>query len=275
MTPDQSPPPAVEFEHVSFSFDDHVVLRDVSFTIPKGTMTVLLGESGAGKSVALKLILGLLRPDSGAIRVNGQRVDTMPEQELMRVRADIGMVFQELALFDSLTVAENVGYRLAEEMRMPPDQVRARVEEVLGFIGLAEFIDRMPSALSGGQRRRVAIGRAMAPRPDLILFDDPTTGLDPIIASSVDDEIVKLRDLERVTSIFVTQQIRDAFYIATHHAVRRDGGIEIVGAEMGTEPADFMVLHEGRIFFRGSADELTSSTDPYLREFLYMTLPPW
>lgn len=275
MTPDQSPPPAVEFEHVSFSFDDHAVLRDVSFTIPKGTMTVLLGESGAGKSVALKLILGLLRPDSGAIRVNGQRVDTMPEQELMRVRADIGMVFQELALFDSLTVAENVGYRLAEEMRMPPDQVRARVEEVLGFIGLAEFIDRMPSALSGGQRRRVAIGRAMAPRPDLILFDDPTTGLDPIIASSVDDEIVKLRDLERVTSIFVTQQIRDAFYIATHHAVRRDGGIEIVGAEMGTEPADFMVLHEGRIFFRGSADELTSSTDPYLREFLYMTLPPW
>jgi phospholipid/cholesterol/gamma-HCH transport system ATP-binding protein len=277
MTPDPTPPPpAVEFEHVSFSFDDHIVLRDVSFAIPLGTMTVLLGESGAGKSVALKLILGLLRPDSGAIRVNGQRVDTMAEPELMRVRADIGMVFQELALFDSLTVAENVGYRLSEEMGMPPDQVRSRVEEVLGFIGLGEFIDRMPSALSGGQRRRVAIGRAMAPKPDLILFDDPTTGLDPIIASSVDDEIVKLRDLERVTSIFVTQQIRDAFYIATHHAVRRDGRIEIVGVEEGgTEPADFMVLHEGRIFFRGSADELTSSPDPYLREFLYMTLPPW
>jgi phospholipid/cholesterol/gamma-HCH transport system ATP-binding protein len=134
----------------------------------------------------------------------------------------------------------------------------------------------MPSELSGGQRRRVAIGRAMAPRPGLILFDDPTTGLDPIIAATVDDEIVKLRDFEQLTSIFVTQQIRDAFYIATHHAVRRDGRIEIVGAEeAGTEPADFMVLHEGRIYFRGSADELTASTDAYLREFLYMTLPPW
>jgi phospholipid/cholesterol/gamma-HCH transport system ATP-binding protein len=275
MTGATTPPPAVEFDGVSFAFDDEPVLRDISFTVPKGTMTVLLGESGAGKSVTLKLILGLLRPDSGAIHVNGERVDTMPEAALMRVRADIGMVFQELALFDSLTVAENVGYRLAEELSMPPDEVRARVEEVLSFIGLSEFIDRMPSELSGGQRRRVAIGRAMAPRPKLVLFDDPTTGLDPIISSSVDDEIVKLRDLEHVTSIFVTQQIRDAFYIATHHAVRRDGRIDIVGAEAGTEPADFMVLREGRIVFRGSADELTASTDPYLREFLYMTLPPW
>jgi phospholipid/cholesterol/gamma-HCH transport system ATP-binding protein len=268
-------PPAVEFEHVSFGFDEQPVLRDVSFTIPKGTMTVMLGESGAGKSVTLKLIMGLLRPDDGAIRVNGERVDTMSERELMRVRADIGMVFQELALFDSLTVAENVGYRLGQELRLPQDEVHARVAEVLGFIGLADFAGRMPSELSGGQRRRVAIGRAMAPRPGLILFDDPTTGLDPIIAATVDDEIVKLRDFEQLTSIFVTQQIRDAFYIATHHAVRRDGRIEIVGAEeAGTEPADFMVLHEGRIYFRGSADELTASTDAYLREFLYMTLPP-
>jgi phospholipid/cholesterol/gamma-HCH transport system ATP-binding protein len=275
MTDVHTDPPAVEFEHVSFSFDDLVVLNDVSFAIPKGTMTVVLGESGVGKSVTLKLIMGLLKPDDGAIRVNGERVDTMSEPELMRVRADIGMVFQELALFDSLTVAENVGYRLSQELRLPPDQVDARVQEVLGFIGLAEFVDRMPSELSGGQRRRVAIGRAMAPRPGLILFDDPTTGLDPIIAATVDDEIVKLRDFERLTSIFVTQQIRDAFYIATHHSVRRDGRIEIVGAEAGTEPADFMVLHQGRIYFRGSADELTASTDEYLREFLYMTLPPW
>jgi phospholipid/cholesterol/gamma-HCH transport system ATP-binding protein len=194
----------------------------------------------------------------------------------MHVRADLGMVFQELALFDSLTVAENVGYRLSEEMRMPEEQVRVRVEEVLGFIGLAEFMDRMPSELSGGQRRRVAIARAMAPKPSLILFDDPTTGLDPIIASTVDDEIVKLRDLEQVTSVFVTQQIRDAFYIATHHATRKNGTIEIVDThEQGLEPAEFMLLHTGQIRFRGTADELLSSQDAYLREFMYMTLPPW
>ena len=273
---DSTIPPAVEFDRVSFAFDDHVILRDVTFTVPKGTMTILLGESGAGKSVTLKLALGLLRPDSGAIRINGVRVDNMPEQELMHVRADLGMVFQELALFDSLTVAENVGYRLSEEMRMPEDQVQVRVAEVLGFIGLAEFTDRMPSELSGGQRRRVAIARAMAPKPSLILFDDPTTGLDPIIASTVDDEIVKLRDLEQVTSIFVTQQIRDAFYIATHHATRKNGTIEIVDThEQGLEPAEFMLLHTGQIRFRGTADELLSSQDAYLREFMYMTLPPW
>ena len=269
-------PPAVEFDRVSFAFDDRVILRDVSFTVPKGTMTILLGASGVGKSVTLKLILGLLRPDGGTIRVNGERVDNMPEQELMRVRADVGMVFQELALFDSLTVAENVGYRLAEEMHLPDEQVRARVEEVLGFIGLSEYMERMPSELSGGQRRRVAIARAMASKPSLVLFDDPTTGLDPIISSTVDEEIVKLRDLEQVTSIFVTQQIRDAFYIATHHAIRRNGKIEILDPEEGgTAPAEFMLLHDGEIHFRGSADELMASEDEYVRNFLYMTLPPW
>ena len=147
----------------------------------------------------------------------------MTERDLMRVRGDIGMLFQESALFDSLTVAENVGYRLYEETDMPDDQVRSRIEEVLGFIGLGEYIDRMPSELSGGQRRRVAIARAMAAKPNLLLFDDPTTGLDPITATTVDDEIVKLRDLEHVTSIVVTHQIRDAFYVATHEAVRSDG----------------------------------------------------
>ena len=179
-------------------------------------------------------------------------------------------------MFDSLTVAENVGYRLSEEMHMPEGQVQARVEEVLGFIGLGEFIDRMPSELSGGQRRRVAIARAMAPKPSLVLFDDPTTGLDPIIASTVDEEIVKLRDLERLTSIFVTQQIRDAFYIATHHAIRKNGTIEIVDAhEKGAAAAEFMLLHDGGIHFRGSAAELMASQDEYVRNFLYMTLPPW
>ena len=186
------------------------------------------------------------------------------------------MLFQESALFDSLTVAENVGYRLYEETDMPADQVRSRIQEVLGFIGLGEYIDRMPSELSGGQRRRVAIARAMAAKPNLLLFDDPTTGLDPIIATTVDDEIVKLRDLGHVTSVVVTHQIRDAFYVATHEAVRTNGRPQIlVASEARGERASFMVLHEGRIYFEGTAAALLASRDSYLREFLFMTLPPW
>ena len=270
------PPPAVVFEHVSLAFDEHVVLRDVSFSVPKGTMRILLGASGAGKSVLLKLILGLLRPDSGRISVNGQRIDDMRERDLLQMRADIGMLFQENALFDSLTVAENVGYRLYEETDMPRDAVRARVEEVLAFIGLGDCIDRMPSTLSGGQRRRVAIARAMAAKPGLLLFDDPTTGLDPIIATTVDDEIVKLRDLQHVTSFVVTHQIRDAHYIATHQAVSDEGRVRIVPAEaVSVTRAEFMVLYEGRIRFDGSATELLSSRDEYLKNFLFRTLPPW
>jgi phospholipid/cholesterol/gamma-HCH transport system ATP-binding protein len=226
--------------------------------------------------VVLKLVLGLMRPDAGRILVNGQRVDSMPERDLLQLRADMGIAFQENALFDSLTVAENVGYRLYEESHLPIDQVRARVEEVLAFIGLGEFIDRMPATLSGGQRRRVGIARAMASKPSLLLFDDPTTGLDKIIARNVDDDIVKLRDLEHVTSIVATHQIRDAFYIATHQAVRKDRQVEIVDApDAENARVEFMVLHEGRIHFQGSAPELLASDDPYLKEFLYRTLPPW
>ena len=265
--------PAVVFDKVSFAFDDHVVLRDISFSVPKGSMRILLGASGTGKSVVLKLILGLLRPDSGTILVNGHQIEHMSEHDLLRIRGDIGMLFQESALFDSLTVAENVGYRLYEETSLPADQVRERVAEVLGFIGLGEYIDRMPSELSGGQRRRVAIARAMAAKPNLLLFDDPTTGLDPIISSTVDDEIVKLRDLEHVTSVVVTHQIRDAFYVARHEATRTDGRVNIL--ESSEERARFMVLHDGRIYFEGSGAELLASQDAYLKEFLFMTLPPW
>jgi len=268
--------PAVEFQHVSFAFDDHVILNDISFTIPVGSMRVLLGPSGAGKSILLKLILGLFRPDSGQILLNGRRIDDMPERDLLKVRADVGMLFQETALFDSLTVAGNVGYRLSEETEMPPGEVDARVAEVLGFVGLAEYGDRMPSELSGGQRRRVAIARAMASRPKLLLFDDPTVGLDPVIATTVDDEIVKLRDLEQVTAVVVTHQIRDAHYIATHEAARTADRIEIREAdEAKSAHAVFMVLHEGRIQFEGSAKDLLAAKDPYLERFLFMTLPPW
>src|SRR5678815_4468933 len=183
----------------------------------------------------------------------------MSERDLMRIRGDIGMLFQESALFDSLTVAENVGYRLYEETTMPLDQVRSRIEEVLGFIGLGEYIDRMPSELSGGQRRRVAIARAIAAKPSLLLFDDPTSGLDPITATTVDDEIVKLRDLEHVTSIVVTHTIRDAFYIATHEAVRTNGTVQIRAADEKGDRATFLVLHQGRIYFEGSAEALRTS----------------
>jgi phospholipid/cholesterol/gamma-HCH transport system ATP-binding protein len=268
--------PAVEFEDVSIAFDDRVVLRDLSFRIAPASMTILLGASGSGKTVVLKLILGLLRPDAGRISVNGQRIDDMRERNLLRVRADIGMLFQENALFDSLTVDENVGYQLYEGGAMPPGEARQRVEEVLAFVGLEEYVDRMPAALSGGQRKRVAIARAMASRPGLLLFDDPTTGLDPIIAASVDDEIVKLRDLEHTTSVLVTHQIRDAFYIANHEAVRTSDGVRIVpGDPNAVGNATFLVLHEGRIQFEGTAGEMLASPDGYLREFLFRTLPPW
>jgi phospholipid/cholesterol/gamma-HCH transport system ATP-binding protein len=269
-------PAAIELSHVALAFDDQVVLRDVSFAVPRGSTSILLGASGSGKSIILKMILGLLRPDAGAVLVHGRRVDTMSERELMAVRAGIGMLFQENALFDSLTVAENVGYRLSEETDMPDGEVRRRVDEVLGFVGLAEYVDRLPSELSGGQRRRVAIARAMATRPHVLLFDDPTSGLDPIIATTIADEIVKLRDLEHATSIVVTHQIRDAFYIATHEAIG-DARQYRVGKipDGGATKAHFLVLHDGRIGFEGSAAELQASEDPHLREFLFKTLPPW
>ena len=276
MSDEPSTSPTVMFDKVSFAFDDHVILREVSFSVPKGSMSILLGASGAGKSILLRLIMGLLRPDEGSITVGGERVDRMSEHDLLRLRGDIGMLFQDNALFDSLTVAENVGYRLYEETDLPTDEVGERVAEVLGFIGLGEYGDRMPSALSGGQRRRVAIARAMAAKPNLLLFDDPTTGLDPVIASTVDDEIVKLRDLEQVTSILVTHQIRDAFYVARHEAVIADGRARVLPAsDAKAELTRFMVLHEGQILFEGSGKALLASKDAYLKEFLFMTLPPW
>jgi phospholipid/cholesterol/gamma-HCH transport system ATP-binding protein len=266
---------AVVFERVNLAFDDHVVLDDLSFVVPTGSMRILLGPSGSGKSVILKLILGLLKPDSGSITVCGQRVDTMPELDLLKMRSGIGMSFQENALFDSLTVAENVGFRLIEE-GLPDDAVDERVDEVLGFVGLRDFADRMPSQLSGGQRRRVGIARGMASKPSLMLLDDPITGLDPLIAMTVDDEIIKLRDLEQVTSLLVTHQIRDAYYVATHAAVAGDGKVTIVDADPSqSEQIEFMLLHKGRIHLQASAQKLFSSEDPFVKEYLYKTLPPW
>jgi phospholipid/cholesterol/gamma-HCH transport system ATP-binding protein len=262
--------PVIVFDHVELAFDDRVVLKDLSFTLIKGHTKIILGASGSGKSTALKIIVGLLRADSGVVWVNGQRVDELKEDDLMKVRADLGMIFQEGALFDSLTVRENVGYKLYEETNQPLDEVDRRVQEVLGFIGLGEHIEKMPSELSGGQRRRVAIARAMAFKPNIMLYDEATTGLDPITATTVDDEIIKLRDLEKVSSIVVTHQLRDAFYVATHMAVREASGeVRIVPATPGKErEAEFIMLRDGLIVFEGDADALRASTDPYIKEFL-------
>jgi phospholipid/cholesterol/gamma-HCH transport system ATP-binding protein len=261
--------PMVVLDRVSLAFDEKVILKAVSFTLLSGHTKIILGASGAGKSMTLKIILGLIKADGGAVWVNGARVDQLAEEELMAVRANVGMVFQEGALFDSLTVRENVGYRLYEETKMPLGEINQRVEEVLSFIGLGEFIDRMPSALSGGQRRRVAIARAMASKPRILLYDEPTTGLDPITATTVDDEIIKLRDLENVSSIVVTHQLRDAFYIATHEAVRENGRIRIVPSDKKKErEAEFVMLRSGVLSFEGDAESLRTSKDPYLEEFL-------
>jgi phospholipid/cholesterol/gamma-HCH transport system ATP-binding protein len=271
--------PIIVFDKVNLSFDDNAILRDVSFTLQTGHSKVFLGASGAGKSTILRLTLGLLKPDSGRIFVNGEEIESMDEDELMRVRADLGMVFQEGALFDSLTVRENVGYKLYEELQWPIEKVDTRVREVLGFIGLADYIDRMPSELSGGQRRRVAIARAMAARPRILLYDEPTTGLDPITSLTVDEEIIKLRDLEGVSSVLVTHQLRDAFFVAEHAASRAAGdaasgdGGKVAFEKAPPDKADqaeFIMLKDGQIAFEGNASELRAAArrDEYIRAFL-------
>ena len=267
---DEDGAPVVLFDRVQLAFDEKVVLEDVSFTLIKGHTKIILGASGSGKSTILKIIVGLLRSDAGVVWVNGGRVDQLSERELMHVRGDLGMIFQEGALFDSLTVRENVGYKLYEETNMPLEQVDRRVEEVLGFMGLSEHIEKMPSDLSGGQRRRVAIARAMAFKPRILLYDEATTGLDPITATTVDDEIIKLRDLEGVSSIVVTHQLRDAFYVAEHMAVRgQDGAVEIRPATpQKADEAEFIMLKDGVICFEGNAADLRRSDDPYLKKFL-------
>jgi phospholipid/cholesterol/gamma-HCH transport system ATP-binding protein len=262
--------PIIVFDDVSLAFDDKEILQNISFTLKTGHTKIFLGASGAGKSTILRLILGLLKPDGGSIFVNGERVDNMREDDLMKVRADLGMVFQEGALFDSLTVRENVGYKLFEESDMPLDQVNRRVEEVLGFVRLSEFIDRRPSELSGGQRRRVAIARAMTAKPRILLYDEPTTGLDPITSLTIDEEIIKLRDLEGVSSIVVTHQLRDAFFIAEHMAIRNGNVRFEKSPPKKADEAEFIMLKDGGISFEGNASELREAAgkNPYIDAFL-------
>lgn len=262
--------PVIVFERVFLAFGDNVILKDISFELRAGYSKIFLGASGAGKSTILKLILGLLKPQAGKIWVNGVRVDTLGESDMMKVRDDVGMVFQEGALFDSLSVRENVGYKLYEESDTPLEDVHRRVEEVLGWVELEEHIDKMPSELSGGQRRRVAIARAMTFQPRILLYDEPTTGLDPITSITIDDEIVKLRDIEGVSSLVVTHQLRDAFYVAERMAFRgNDGRIQFVPATPEKlAQTEFVMLRDGLIHFEGTAKELRATNDPYLALFL-------
>jgi len=260
--------PIVSFRAVELAFD-RPILHNLSFDLHLGETKIILGGSGSGKTTILRLILGLLKPDAGAIRVDGADVGNLGEDELRAVRLKIGMVFQEGALFDSLTVAENVGFRLRED-GLPDEQVEERVREMLGFVGLAEHYAKSPSELSGGQRRRVAVARALAARPQIMLYDEPTTGLDPITATSITDLIVKVRDLDGVSSILVTHQLRDAFNVARTFTWREGGDfgfrrVEDLKLLAGT---DFLMLREGHVQFEGSPHELVTSTDPYLKEFL-------
>ena len=265
-------PLALVFEHVSLAFDDHVVLHDVSFTIEDGELVTLIGPSGSGKSLILKLALGLFQPDAGTIVVYGQHVERLGEADLLGVRDGIGMLFQESALFDSLTVGENVGFKLEDRYHQAPEAVRARVGEILGVVGLEDYVDRMPAQLSGGQRRRVALARAMVDTPRLLLLDDPTGGLDPITSKAVMAEVIKVRDLHEATTIVVTHQLQDAFYIATHegdptHPLHRRR------AERAAR-ARFLVLRDGAVVFDGTAAALLKSDDPWIVRSLCGWFPP-
>lgn len=264
----------ISFRNVYFAYPgaEEYALQDVSFDLPESGIVIVLGGSGSGKSTILKLILGLIKPESGRIVVDGEEITNMSEPELMGERAKMGMVFQEGALFDSLTVAENVAFRLSEqeEWKEKDEAIDKRVRDMLGFVGLEEFYDRMPSELSGGQRRRVAVARGMAHHPQLMLYDEPTTGLDPITAGTICDLIVKLRDLEGVSSILVTHQLRDAFHVAQSFLFRRNGRFDYYRLDnldilWGTE---FIMLDEGKVVFRGRQKELRESTHPYVRQFL-------
>jgi phospholipid/cholesterol/gamma-HCH transport system ATP-binding protein len=260
--------PIVSFRDVDLSFD-RPILRGVSFDLHAGATKVVLGGSGSGKTTLLRLMLGLVRPDSGTVRVDGVDVARLDEDELRRVRLKIGMVFQEGALFDSLSVAENVGYRLVEDGE-PEEVVDARVAEMLGFVGLLAHADKSPAELSGGQRRRVAFARALAARPGIMLYDEPTTGLDPITATTITDLIVKVRDLDGASSILVTHQLRDAFNVARTFVRKQGGefGYHRIDDLTQLEGTDFLMLREGRVVFEGSPHELMESKDPYIRDFL-------
>jgi phospholipid/cholesterol/gamma-HCH transport system ATP-binding protein len=259
--------PMVEFDDVSIGFEGHQVLSNVSFSVAHGETRILLGPAGGGKSVLMKLANGLVEPDSGEIRVFGRSLREMTQKEMFEMRAHVGMVFQESALFDSLNVEDNVAYRLEEE-HVDPKEIRERVLEALRFVDLENVIDKFPSELSGGMRRRVSIARAIISRPDLILYDSPTGGLDPITSTTIIELVVKQRDVSHTTCLLVTHRLQDAFTLATHRFNPQEKRMERI-PDNGIDPSTkFLVLNEGRIVFDGTTLELTHTKDPWLREYI-------
>ncbi len=259
--------PVVIFENVSIGWEGKPVLKDISFEVHPGETRLLLGPAGSGKSVLMKLADGLMRPDSGRITVFGQEVSSMNEDDLLLLRGSIGMVFQEGALFDSLTVRDNVAYRLIES-HVADDEIDQRVLEALKFVELEKTLDKFPSQLSGGMRRRVAIARAIVGKPELLLYDSPTGGLDPITSTNIIELVMKQRDVNHTSSLLITHRLQDAFTLATHRFNKDANHMERIDDNQGDPNTSFLILNEGKIVFDGSTHDLVASDDPFLKDYL-------
>jgi phospholipid/cholesterol/gamma-HCH transport system ATP-binding protein len=262
--------PAIEFRDVHLSFEDKKILNGVSFTVRRGETKLILGRSGGGKSTTIRLILGLLKPDSGQIFVDGEDITNYSEEEMMRVRQKMGMVFQEGALFDSLSVYDNVAYRLHEQ-GVDEETVEKEVRRMLRFVDLEDAIDKMPSELSGGMRRRVGIARALVGDPSIVMFDEPTAGLDPPTARTICELAIKLRDLEDVSSIFVTHEMNNLEYLSSEYAtVNEDGEVtfEMEGEKLCLINTEVIMFRDGKIIFSGKDEQLRKTGDPYINKFI-------
>ena len=262
--------PAIEFQDVDLAFDDKVVLDKVSLTVRRGETKIVLGGSGTGKSTIINLVLGLLKPDGGRIFIDGEDITDFDEPEMMRVRKKIGMVFQEGALFDSLSVYDNVAFRL-HESRVDEEEVEHEVLRMLKFVNLEDAIDKMPIELSGGMRRRVGIARALVGNPSIVLFDEPTAGLDPPTARTICELAIKLRDLEDVSSIFVTHEMNNLDYLSSEYAVVDEQGnveFELEGERLCLINTEVIMLRDGKITFSGKDEQLRASPDPYIHRFI-------
>lgn len=259
---------AIEFEDVSIAFDEKIVLQRVSFQLPHGETKAIFGVAGSGKSTLLKLAIGLLRPDSGRIFVLGEEITRMSEQELFELRRRVGIVFQESALFDSLKVYENVAFRLMEE-GISAEEIESRVREVLRFVELERTYDMFPSELSGGMRRRVAIARAIITTPEVLLYDSPTGGLDPVTSNTIVELIMKQRDVYKTSALMVTHRLQDAFTMATHQFDQaKNQMIALPKGKLSDVPMSFLILRDGKVIFDGDAHHLATSRDDYIREYI-------